>query len=170
MNCKKIQELIITDYHDNETSGLLQRQVDEHVATCADCRAFEQAVRRNSDMLFKDLGQVQPPEAVWHKIRDSINEEQYQKAPAYVGPSLFERMLDFLRESFIVKRPAYALATVLSVILITVVFWRSPLRQQMLVKDYLSQKSAFMVAMNSAPNGEIDKVAEFNTAIEQYLF
>jgi anti-sigma factor RsiW len=165
MNCKRIQEIIITDYLDGEASLPVQGRIKAHITVCARCRAFEQDVRQNADMLSKSAGPVQPPDAVWQRIREVINEEQSQEAPSFL-----ERLFDSLRESFSVRRPAYAFAAALTVILVTAVFWGSPLRQQMLVKDYLSQKSAFMVALNRATNGELDQVAEFNTAIEQYLF
>ena len=165
MNCTNAQDLIITDYYDGRASELTQDQIKTHVLTCADCRAFEQAFRKNADMLFKNLGPEQPPAEVWERIHATIMQKRLLQEPSFI-----ERLLVFLRESFIVRRPAYAIATAFTVILATVVFLGSPLRQQMLVKDYLSQKSAFMIAMNSASNGELDKVADFNTAIEQYLF
>ncbi|MFA5099421.1 MAG: zf-HC2 domain-containing protein [Candidatus Omnitrophota bacterium] len=165
MNCKRIQEIIMTDYLDGEASLPLQDQIKEHIASCAQCRAFEQNVRRNAQHLFKDISPVQPPDAVWHRIKEAINEGQTRNAPSFL-----ERFLDSLRESFIVRRPAYAFAAAFTIILMVVVFMGSPFRQQMLVKDYLSRKSAFMLAMNSAPNGELDNAANFNTAIEEYLF
>jgi predicted anti-sigma-YlaC factor YlaD len=165
MNCKRVKELIMTDYRDGEGSESVRKQIVSHLSACTDCRVYEQTVRQNADRLFKDLDPVQPPEAVWHNIREAVNEDRSQAAPSFL-----ERVFDFVRESFVVRKPAYAFATVFTVILVTVFYWGSPVRQHMLVKDYLSQKSAFMVALNDAPNGELDKVANFNTAIEQYLF
>jgi predicted anti-sigma-YlaC factor YlaD len=165
MNCKRIKELILTDYIDGETSEPVESLVKAHLSDCADCRAYEQGVRQRSSMLFKNVGPEQPPAEVWQKIREAIKEDQTQYAPSFL-----ERLFDLLRESFAVRRPAYALATVFTVILVIGIFLQSPLRKQMLVKDYLSQSSAFMVAMNGSLNGDLDKVTDFNTAIERYLF
>ena len=165
MDCKKIQELIMTDYLDREASATVTNQIKAHLAACADCAAFERTVLRTAVEPLKNIEPVQPPAQVWQRIQEAVKKEQ----PVY-AVSFLDRLFDFLRESLIVRRPAYAFATVFTVILVTVVYFRSPFRQQMLVRDYLSQKSAFMVAMNKAPNGELDKVASFNTAIEEYLF
>jgi anti-sigma factor RsiW len=165
MNCRKIQERIMTDYMDGEASAAIANQIKEHLAACAGCAAFEQRVRQKAVQPFKNVEPVQPPGEIWQRIQDAIKEEE----PEY-APSFLERLFDFLRESFVVRRPAYALATAFTVILVTIVYLQSPFRQQMLVKDYLGNKSAFMVAMNKAPNGDLDKVADFNTAIEEYLF
>jgi predicted anti-sigma-YlaC factor YlaD len=165
MNCKRIQELIMTDYMDGEASGSVESRIKAHLSDCADCRAFEQSLCRKSEMLFKNAHPVQPPPEVWQKIKEAVREDQTQYAPSFL-----ERLFDFLRESFAVRRPAYALATAFTVILVVGIFLQSPLRKQMIVKDYLSQSSAFMVAMNGPLNGDLDKVTDFNTAIEQYLF
>jgi anti-sigma factor RsiW len=155
----------MTDYIDGEASGPVKDRIKAHLAVCADCAAFEQAVLKNTAAPFKDIERVQPPAEVWNKIREAIKQDQ----PVYAG-SFLERMFDFLRESFFVRRPAYALATAFTVILVTVVYFKSPMRQQMLVNDYLSDRSAFLVAMNKAPNGDLDRAVSFNTAIEEYLF
>jgi predicted anti-sigma-YlaC factor YlaD len=165
MNCKKIQKLIMTDYIDGEASGAVASRIKTHLSHCSDCRAFEQAVRQKSAILFKDLDPVQPPAEVWQNIKEAIREDQTQYAPSFL-----ERLFDFLRESFVVRRPTYALATVFTIILAIGIFLQTPFHKQMLVKDYLSQKSAFMVAMNGSLNGDLDKVTDFNTAIEKYLF
>jgi predicted anti-sigma-YlaC factor YlaD len=165
MNCKRIQELIVTDYLDGEAPGSLRAKIESHVSACAGCRAFEQSVRRNEDLLSRNFHPVQPPEEVWRNVRAAVSAEDTAEAPVFL-----ERVLDLIRGSFFVRQPAYAFATVFTVLLVAVVVLGSPLRRQMLVKDYLSQKSAFMVALNSPPNGELDKVADFGTAIEQYLF
>jgi anti-sigma factor RsiW len=165
MNCKKIQELIMTDHIDGEASSTVEDLIKAHLSGCADCRAFEQAVRQKTEMLFRNAGPVQPPAEVWQNIKEAIQEDPVQYAPSFL-----ERLFDFMRENFSVRRPAYALATAFTVILAIGIFLQSPLRRQMLVKDYLSQESAFMVAMNGSLNGDLDKVADFDTTIEKYLF
>ena len=165
MNCKKVQELILTDYLDNELKAYARDEIKAHLASCSRCREFEQAAQRDAHGLFRGLGPVQPPESVWQNIKGAIQQKQQQSVPVFL-----ERLFDLVRESFVVRRPAYAFATAFTVILTVVFFMGQPARQKMLVKDYLIQKSAFMVALNKAPNGEIDSVVDFNTAIEQYLF
>jgi anti-sigma factor RsiW len=165
MNCKRIQELILTDYMDGEASGKVESMIKSHLSECAACRAFEESARVKSEMLFRDAGPVQPPADVWQNIKEAIREDR-----AAYSPSLIERLSGLLRESFAVRRPAYALATAFTLMLVIGIFLQSPLRRQMLVKDYLIQKSAFMVAMNEPVNGDLDKVADFDTAIEKYLF
>jgi len=165
MNCKKVQELILTDYIDNEASEKVRDLIKAHIASCEACRVFEQAVRQRAGGVFRDTGPVEPPAEIWHRIQDALREERLQETPSYL-----ERMLNAARESFFFRRPAYAFATALTVLLVIAAFGGVPLRRQMLVRDYLNQKTSFMIAMNDPANGETDRVVEFETAIERYLF
>lgn len=166
MDCKKAQDLILTDYIDQEASLSVQESVRAHLASCEKCRAFEQEVRAHASEDLRNAGHIEPPAEVWNRIRDAIGQEQRPSGvPAYV-----DRMFDFLRESFFARRPAYAFATAFTVMLAAIAVWGLPMRRQMLARDYLVQKTSFMIALNSPANGETDAAVDFNTAIEEYLF
>jgi len=54
--------------------------------------------------------------------------------------------------------------------MITVFFWQASFRKQMLVKDYLTEQSEFMLSLDKPVNGDLEQAVSFNTAIERYLF
>jgi len=165
MNCKRIRKYLMTDYFDKEASAVLQGKIEAHLSYCSKCRKFEKSVREGLGSAFKDIYHEAPPEGLWGRIKDEIESESVRKEQFF-----FEHLLVSLREFFTVRRRAYAFATALTLILAVTVFSQSPFRRQMIVKDYLSNKTAFMVAMNGPLNGDLDKTVNFNTAIEEYLF
>jgi hypothetical protein len=151
---------------DQETSESVQKQIQAHLAACADCRQFEKALREKVSQPFKGIEEVRPPEEVWHKIQEAIEEEeQAQYAPAFL-----ERLWDFLRNSFPVRRPAFAFSTVISVIIVAVLLLQLPFQKQRLIKDYLQEQSEFMLSLNNPVNGDSEQDFSFNTAVEQYFF
>jgi len=166
MDCKRLRELIMTDYMDAEASEPLRKEVEAHLRTCAGCRQFEQALREKVSNPFRKLEEVRPPEEVWQRIKESIEEEQAEQC----APSLLERLLDFLRNSFPARRPVYAFSTVISVILVVMFFSFGPFHKQQLVKDYIEEQAEFMVSLNRPVNGDLEQDFSFGTAIEKYLF
>jgi anti-sigma factor RsiW len=165
MNCKHIQELIITDYVDGRASQAVQKQVRAHLAACGECRAFEQAVRAKAVQPFAAAEHEQPPHQVWQNIKVAI-----QQAPVQPQPSWLERIWFVVRENAALRRPAYALVPVMTLVLLVTLYFQSPYHKQALVQDYLGQKAVFMAAMGGSANGDLDNVASFNTAIEEYLY
>ena len=166
MDCKKIQEIIMTDYIDRETSKTLREEIEAHLKTCEGCRKFEQVLRERVSNPLRKLEQVKPPEEVWQRIKETIEEEQAEQ----YAPSFLERLLDFLRNSFPVRKPVFAFSTAISVILIALFFSVGPFHKQQLVKDYIEEKAEFMVSLNRPVNGDLERDLSFNTAIERYLF
>ena len=165
MSCKTIQDLIITDYLDKETNAAVQKEIQAHLNTCAGCRAFEKSVRERVSQPLRSIGQVKPPEEVWQRIKQSIAEEQARNAPGFL-----ERLLEYLRNNFLVRRPAFALSTVTLMVLVTVLLLHSPFRKEMLVEDYLRDKSQYIQSLQNSVNGEVKKDYSFGTTIEYYFF
>ena len=46
MNCKKIRELILTDYIDGEADEKTKMSVNAHVAECAECKELLSSVQK----------------------------------------------------------------------------------------------------------------------------
>ena len=47
MNCKLVQELVLTDYSDGQLSAARMRKVDNHLMHCLACRTLFEKVRKN---------------------------------------------------------------------------------------------------------------------------
>ncbi len=90
MNCKKIQELILTDYLDQEMPQDKQKELESHIASCTQCREFlalakkttiESLANIKTDNLSQDI--------IWSKIQKEIQEEKqslidYNQAPGFL--------------------------------------------------------------------------------------
>lgn len=72
MNCSKVQELLLTDYIDNELTPKLKGQVDWHLKDCSLCREFSIAVNKSAVHLFKEKEYLDAPSNLWHRIRREI--------------------------------------------------------------------------------------------------
>jgi predicted anti-sigma-YlaC factor YlaD len=171
MDCKRIQELLITDYMDGEASAEIRQQVKAHLAVCAQCREFEQVLRQKVVAPFENLEAVKPPETVWQGIKETITEEsEAQESVPQQVPETIRRMFDFLRQSFAVRRPAFALSTAFSILLVVFLFAQGPIRRQIAVNDYIQEQSTIMLSLNTPVNGDMDQEINFGTSIERYLF
>ncbi len=72
MNCDEIRELLLTDYVDGELDAARKAEVRGHLQGCAACRRFERAVRETAIEPLKNAEKVQPPDAVWERIRQAV--------------------------------------------------------------------------------------------------
>lgn len=76
MNCEKIQELILTDYADNQMPQEQKSQLEKHLAGCAHCREFAQVVQTNVVQPFALAERLVPAESVWNKIKEELTQEE----------------------------------------------------------------------------------------------
>lgn len=81
MKCENIQELLMTDYLDGECRGEGGLRVKNHLDECETCRSFYETVLKSAAVLRKG-GELSPPEAVWLRIRESLEAGQ-SRAPDF---------------------------------------------------------------------------------------
>ena len=113
MNCKRARELIVTDYLDKEIDTTVKDEVDKHLIGCRGCAKFAEAATSISDGLFRDAHHLKPPEYVWRRIRDAVENEKKAETP-----NLFFRIWDRVRCAVPSFRPAYAIITAVTFIMI----------------------------------------------------
>ncbi len=118
MECKEIQDLILTDYQDGRFGEDENNIVEEHIATCSLCSEFANSVDKIVTP-FKAARPLEPPPELWNTIRTAIAEEKQKKDQPRPG------ILQWLIDCFIMPKPALALASVLSVLLITSIFFHN---------------------------------------------
>lgn len=108
MKCHDWQEMIITDYLDGELEPRQKERLDAHLAQCQACREFLTAAQNTVVKPFEGAASGEPPECVWHNIKEAITEPTRQVDDPV---SLWDRlggMLNF-------PKPALALASVIIV-------------------------------------------------------
>jgi len=108
MKCHDWQNLILTDYLDNQMSKERTASLEDHLSACQECREFVTHARKAVIEPFKYAQKVEPSERVWQNIKEVIDEE---KSVEFV--SLWER---FKKVVFIPK-PAMAFTTVIIALL-----------------------------------------------------
>lgn len=79
MKCNEARNLIATDLIDKEISAGKGSELAGHLAGCASCRAYEQAVVKAAVEPFKSARRASPPETIWYNIKRSITENTSKK-------------------------------------------------------------------------------------------
>jgi predicted anti-sigma-YlaC factor YlaD len=69
MNCRKIQDIIMTDYIDNELDETARKAIDAHVRQCAECHAVKQALMATVIVPLRGAATVPPPD-MWAAIQE----------------------------------------------------------------------------------------------------
>ena len=112
MNCKRIQELLITDYIDEQMADKAKSLIDQHLAQCHACAGYLTSIKRVAVSPFVNASKDVPDQALWAQIKQTIEEEQQQQLEASLKPNFWER----IRSSVHIPRPAFALATIVTMI------------------------------------------------------
>ncbi len=163
MNCKRIKELLMTDYIDGEMSAESQKQLKQHLNSCDKCRQFEETLQKTVVEPFKKAQEFKPPEAVWDRIRTAITAQETQTE------SFLERLRNRLFRVFYIPRPVFAAAAIMTVILITaaVIFTKLVFDNQKIASAYLHEQIQFLSYLDAGySNGN---GIDLGTCIEEYF-
>jgi predicted anti-sigma-YlaC factor YlaD len=143
MECKKVQDRLLTEYADKELGTEENTEVERHLTACLDCREFFGAVQRSSVIPFKETGEMQPDGAVWQKIQEKIVEERERSR------NVFWKLADALTPFLRIPQPIFRMAFVTALILIVVVLAKWPASYADPVYGYLSEQMTFMSGLKA---------------------
>lgn len=163
MRCKKVQELILTDYLDGEMDPAGKEELDTHLKECSGCRSFESAVRKNLIEPFNAVEKETPPISIWHNISEAIQKEQEKAADNPVAG-----LLRRLRSLLVFPKPTFALATVTAVIIMALVVTKLQPPKQSEVDSYLEEQTLFLDSLEADINGSFNGTY-LGTSIEEYF-
>lgn len=76
MNCRKIKEIISTDYIDNELPEKMRLEIELHLHTCSSCRDFKNALVAIAIKPLRSSKTENPPEILWPKIKNTLEQEK----------------------------------------------------------------------------------------------
>ena len=160
MQCKKIQELLKTDYLDGEVNPQEEQFIKEHLKQCPGCSRLEKELQAQR-MLFQGAARKQVPERVWHNIRDAIVAQRLNLRKS-LSPGILER----LKGLIFTRRPVFALATSFSVLILLAVVTATFIQG----KVSLSKQNAAESIAGYSLNGENGYVLyDLGTSIEEYF-
>ena len=157
MQCRKIQELLKTDYLDGELKPDQERKIFEHLKQCPECRKLEKELHAQS-MLFQEAKQQQVPERLWYNIRDAIYSQRLNQEEGLIR-QITERLSDLIFG----RRPVFVLASVFSVIILVVFFAGAFLQN----KHYQEAREGLAVYSLNGENGDL--IYDLGTNIEEYF-
>jgi anti-sigma factor RsiW len=109
MLCRKIQELLKTDYLDGQANQKQMQDIQDHLALCAKCCQLEKELQ-SQRALFQKAKQQKVPERVWQNIRDAIIREGLNEEES-LSAGVFTRLRSYL----FAPKPVFVLATTLAV-------------------------------------------------------
>lgn len=165
MKCKKIKELILTDYLDGQMDEEQKKQIEKHLASCVHCKEYELVTRKTVIEPFSNTERLNPPEIIWHKIKEQIEEKQQQELS-----SPFADLIRRIKSLLYVPKPALAVATIVIVSLITVTIIRLPSKNQEIVKVSPENQVECVNYLISVFNQDsLDENNDFGTSIEEYF-
>ena len=160
MRCKKIQELIKSDYLDGELSQRVKEVVDKHITLCDECRLLEKKLQAQR-AVFQRIKPLQAPERVWHNVRDAIYNERLS-ARASLTRSILRRLKDLIFP----REPVLAAVNyVLVILIISFVFGNFVSRRSNQGRQTASE-SILEYSLNFE-NGDL--IYDLGTEIEEYF-
>ncbi|MBU1043200.1 MAG: zf-HC2 domain-containing protein [Candidatus Omnitrophica bacterium] len=117
MNCKKIQELILTDYLDQEMPQDRQKELETHIAACAACAEFlVRAKKAAIEPLANTKNAKLSQDIIWSKIQKEIQTEKESLLDYNQVPSFLEKLKSII--FFPKPRLAWSTLAVIAVLII----------------------------------------------------
>ena len=165
MRCKDIEELILTDYSDNELTGERKQMVEAHLTSCPQCRQLAERLKSANEVLVSSKIPALDQERIWQRITDQIEAEKEKSViyePVQACPSFWPRVL----------RPAYVLTTVAIIVLVMMIYFQREHDKiaQLKEKEEIQDVAYVLDEYSSAAAEDNDDLAyEYGTAIEEYF-
>jgi predicted anti-sigma-YlaC factor YlaD len=133
-------------------------RIHEHLDTCNVCRKLEQELQQVRVPLQK-APRVEAPPGIWQNIRQQIEEERQAEFRLS-----WEDMKNWLGEAIVIRRPAFALATAMAVLIIVYVLGRN-----MAFRPYYEARYGQEAFTSILDNRDDKMAADLGTSIEKYF-
>ncbi len=164
MNCKKIQELILTDYLDGQMNDNQKMRIKIHFIRCNQCNEFFEAARKVVAEPFVNAERLDPPEFIWSRIKEGIIAEHQRKT------GLIANFLRKLKPIHYIPKPAFSIATVIALILIIGVMTKLRVNNQAALEVVpQGQIEYFTYSLDTPVSAFINDKTGFGTSIEEYF-
>lgn len=161
MECKKIQEWLITDHLDGELGPEEGTAVRQHLKDCATCRDFMLAVQGTAGVPFQGLSELQPDPIVWRKVRGILEAEEARSGGWLRN---FDRTFRSLMQPLPAFRVVFAAAMVFAVIVLA----KWPFNQVDPAYAYVEEQMTFVEDLRSGdPDVLNGDTAEYGLPFEE---
>ncbi len=165
MKCKKVKDMILTDYLDEQLNEDQKKNIEEHLSSCGICREYELAARKTVIEPFNNVEKQNPPEAAWHKIKEQIKEENRQGLTSPFA-DLIRRINPFVYAT----KPALAVVTIVIIIFVATAIIKLPSENSEVVKvDPDNQIECMNYLLGVFDQDSMNGNNDFGTSIVEYF-
>jgi anti-sigma factor RsiW len=157
MSCRKIQELLKSDYLDGQANQREKQFIKEHLARCAPCRRLEEDLQAQQ-AIFKKAKRMPVPEGIWQNIRQGIVSEELKQ-----NSGILQRLVDYL----FAPRPVFVLASAFTIVIFVTVFITLVLQNRQIPGIFNGTGSDMAIYSLGGEND--DSLYSLGTNIEEYF-
>ncbi|NQT32735.1 MAG: anti-sigma factor [Candidatus Omnitrophica bacterium] len=162
MKCKKIRDIILSDYTDGELSSDRQKLIEDHLKGCPACREFLEELTGGIVTPLRESGHVKPPAEVWNRIERAIGEKEKSGA----GETLLDWIKARAELPVLRRKPAFVLATILVAFLLAGGITARYFSERRGVNTYIEEQFDFL---DSLANGNGDSYEDNGFSLDYFL-
>jgi len=164
MDCKKCQELILTDYLDNEAPEDLKNVIEQHLTACDECRKFLSLVQKTViQPLAVAKRDVLSNDVIWSRLQEEI----HAKEDYIEGPEAEMGIIERFKSLLFTPKPAFVLATFLAVIATILILHSSINRSHLAQNDQNNMKLVVKKVIGTVQTQTDDEVESYAFYFEQ---
>lgn len=175
MNCRKIQDIIITDYVDGQLEEKRKYCIEEHLAHCQHCKEFSIKAREAVVNPFINIGKQETPEIIWDNLREAIISQQ-KVGTVKVGTDT-NFLINFLRKlvsvptftATFIPKPVFALTSIVTLIFMMGILPQFMINNPAVKIDEQGQIEYLSYLTGSGGDVPASDSADLGTPIEKYF-
>ncbi len=159
--CRKVRELILTDYIDGQMAKRQETFIKLHMAGCDDCVQFFEDIKKSVIEPFASTEKVSPPQYVWERIKENIIIEERKKSP-------LRNLFRWITDIHYAPMPVFSFVTAMLLIVVVGV----TIQSQFTINDsskQTNQNEYFSYSLETSGGVLNDNGANFGTNIEKYF-
>lgn len=160
MECKKAQELILTNYLDGQMDDVQRVRLKIHFATCPGCEEFASIAKKAVIDPIARMKRVSAPESLWPRIKEAIIAAEQPEA------GLVARFREKAKLIFAIPRLAFTFATAILFISVVGIVTQVQLSKRVSLQEQAEYPTNSLSVGLAAPT---DSGADFGTSIEEYF-
>ncbi|MBF0504312.1 MAG: zf-HC2 domain-containing protein [Candidatus Omnitrophica bacterium] len=172
MNCRKIQDVLITDYIDGQLDQKHKFLIEEHLAHCLHCKEFYIITQQAVIAPFVTTAAAKPPEIIWARVREAIGAREDSEK---VGTDA-NFVMDFLRKLVFVPtfpvffpKPVFVFSTIVTLVLMIGILPQLMITHPTIKIDARSQMEYLSYLSGTGGDISASDSADLGTPIEKYF-
>lgn len=163
MQCKIVQELIITEYFDGQMDAAQKIELEGHLGCCLKCKDFFALVDKSSMKQFGNSGKVEPPYSIWFKVKEEILSRKETRGFS------FAYFLNIFKNSEYFPRAAFAAALGVMLVLFINIGMKTENKEVLAESDISGHAEYVNHLLDPSAVTAVDSEKGYGTQIEEYF-